>query len=77
MYSKQRMKLLEVALDFVPEPIFAIDLDKKVILWNKAIEEFFGVERKDILGKGDYEYSYIFYKERRPTLIDLVLEPNC
>ena len=76
MYSKQRMKLLEVALDFVPEPIFAIDLDKKVILWNKAMEELFGVERKDILGKGDYEYSYIFYKERRPTLIDLVLEPN-
>ena len=57
MYSKQRMKLLEVALDFVPEPIFAIDLDKKVILWNKAMEELFGVERKDILGKGDYEYS--------------------
>lgn len=41
MYSKQRMKLLEVALDFVPEPIFAIDLDKKVILWNKAMEEVF------------------------------------
>ena len=49
MYSKQRMKLLEVALDFVPEPIFAIDLDKKVILWNKAMEELFGVERKQIM----------------------------
>lgn len=46
MYSKQRMKLLEVALDFVPEPIFAIDLDKKVILWNKAMEELLAWKEK-------------------------------
>jgi len=31
-----------------------------------------GVNRTDILGKGNYEYSIPFYGERRPILIDLV-----
>ncbi len=76
MYSKQNAKLLEEILDFVPEPIFAINLKKEVILWNKAMEDLFGVDRKDILGKANYEYAKIFYNEKRPTLADLVIEPD-
>ena len=49
-----------------------IDLDGKVIAWNRAIEEMTGIRAEDILGKGDYEYAIPFYGERRPVLIDLV-----
>ena len=76
MYSKKSIKVLEEVLDFVPEPIFAINLKGEVILWNKAIEELFGVDRKDMLGKGNFEYAIVFYNERRSTLVDLALKPD-
>ncbi len=59
-------------IEFLPDATFVIDLDKKVIAWNRAIEKMTGVEKKEILGHGDYAYSIPFYGERRPILIDLV-----
>jgi PAS domain S-box-containing protein len=46
----------------------------RVIVWNHAIEAMTGIKACDILGKGDYEYSVPFYGERRPILINLVLQ---
>jgi PAS domain S-box-containing protein len=62
--------------NFLPDATFAIDTSGCVIAWNKAIEEMTGVPARDILGKGNYEYSVPFYGERRPILIDLVSIPN-
>ena len=42
--------------------------------WNHAMEELTGVRAKDIIGKGDYEYSLPFYGERRPVLADIALK---
>jgi len=61
-------------IDFLPDATFVIDTKGKVIAWNKAIEEMTGVKAKDMVGKGNYEYALPFYGERRPILIDLVLE---
>jgi len=58
--------------DFLPDATFAIDLEGRVIAWNRAIEEMTGVEAESIMGKGDYEYALPFYGLRRPILIDLV-----
>ena len=63
-------------VDFLPEAIFVIDRQGKVIAWNKAMEQLTGIAAQDMLGKGDYEYSIIFYGERRPILIDLVALPD-
>jgi PAS domain S-box-containing protein len=63
-------------IDFLPDATLAIDLKGKVIAWNRAIEEMTGVKAKDMLGKGNYEYVIPFYGERRPVLINLVLNPN-
>ena len=51
-----------------------IDREGRVIAWNRAIEEMTGIAAKDMLGKGDHEYAVPFYGERRPILIDLVLQ---
>ena len=61
-------------IDFLPDATFVIDREGKVIAWNRAIEAMTGVRAEDILGKGDYEYAIPFYGERRPVLIDLVLQ---
>jgi len=63
-------------ISFLPEAIMAIDLNGKVMIWNRAMEVLTGVLAKDILGKGDYEYSLPFYGYRRPILVDMVLEPH-
>jgi len=59
-------------IDFLPDATFAIDVNGKVISWNRAIEEMTWVWSEEILGKDNYEYSFPFYGERRPALIDLV-----
>ena len=59
-------------IEFLPDATFVIDKDKRVIAWNRAIEEMTGVLKQDIIGKGDYAYGIPFYGKARPILIDLV-----
>lgn len=73
MLANQQLKNI---LEFLPDATFVIDKDRKVIAWNKAIEEMTGIKAQDILGKGDYEYALPFYGERRPILIDMILDPR-
>ena len=61
-------------VDHLPDPCFVIDREKSVIAWNVEMERLTGVPREEMLGKGQYEYALPFYGERRPILIDLVLE---
>ncbi len=60
-------------IEFLPDATFVIDSSRKVIAWNRAIEEMTGVGKESIIGKGDYAYAVPFYGEPRPILIDLVL----
>jgi PAS domain S-box-containing protein len=59
-------------IEFLPDATFVIDKDRKVIAWNRAIEEMTGVRKEEIIGKGDYAYGAPFYGIPRPILIDLV-----
>lgn len=63
-------------IEFLPDATFVIDRDKKVIAWNRAMEEMTGKCKKDIVGKGNYAYGVPFYGEPRPILIDIVENDN-
>ena len=63
-------------LNFLPDATFAIDKMGTVIAWNHAMEKMTGIKPSEILGKGNYEYSFMLYHERRPMLIDLILAPD-
>ncbi len=63
-------------IDFIPEPTFAIDNNKRVIACNKAIEKALGVARDEIIGRDCRDYSYIVYGERRPLFAELILDDN-
>jgi len=73
---KESRRQLADIIDFLPDAMFVVDKDGKVIAWNKAAEEMTGVRAADMLGKSRYEYALCFYGERRPILIDLVLKPD-
>ena len=65
---------MEAIFNFLPDPTFFVNADGVVTMWNRAIEELTGVKVREILGKGNREYSRVFYGNRRPMLIDLALE---
>jgi len=70
---ESRQQLSDI-IDFLPDATLVIDKEGKVIAWNRAIEKMTQIRAADMLGKGNYEYALPFYGERRPILIDLVLE---
>lgn len=72
-HSEHRLKEL---IDFLPDPTFAIDGDKRVTVWNRAMEKMTGVPSSQMIGEGDYGYTVPFYGERRPLLMDLLWEPD-
>jgi len=73
--AESRQQMADV-INFLPDATFAIDLEGRVIAWNRAMEEMTGVRKEEILGKGDFEYGIPLYGGRRPILIDLVLRDD-
>jgi diguanylate cyclase (GGDEF)-like protein len=73
---KESHNLLYNIIDFLPDATFAIDTDGKVIAWNKSLEKMTGIEKSDIVGKGDNEYSDVFYGDNEPMLIDYFLKKD-
>jgi len=78
--AKNTLQELELRLvdivDFLPDATLVRDLQGRIIVWNKAIEDMTGAKAENMLGKGDYEYALPFYGKRRPMMIDLVLKPD-
>ncbi len=68
---KQSENRLSGIIEFLPDATFAINLEGKIITWNRAIEEMTGFSAETMLGKGDYEYGVALYQERCPILVDL------
>ena len=67
--SEQRLFQI---INLLPDATMVIDLEGKVIAWNRAIEHMTGIKAQEMLGKGNYEYAIPFYGERRPVSINLV-----
>ena len=61
---------LEDIIEFLPDATFVVDNQKRVIAWNRAIEEMTGTRKEDVLGRDDYARA--FYGEKRPIVIDLI-----
>jgi diguanylate cyclase (GGDEF)-like protein/PAS domain S-box-containing protein/putative nucleotidyltransferase with HDIG domain len=59
-------------IEFLPDATLAIDKERRVIIWNKAIEKMTSIPASEMIGKSDYVYTIPFYGEARPHLMDLV-----
>ena len=51
---------------------FVLDLDCKVIIWNRACERLTGVPASEVLNKSVHWQA--FYEHPRPTLADLIIQ---
>ncbi len=59
-------------IDFQPDATVVIDVDNKIIAWNRAMEEMTGVKKEDIIGQESHAGTVPFYGEKRPYLLDLI-----
>lgn len=71
-------KLADI-IEFLPDATLVLDRDRRVLAWNRAIEQMTGIPKEQMIGTGNYEYAIPFYGVARPILADFVmngLEPE-
>jgi len=73
--KESERRLMDI-IDFLPDATMAIDLEGKIIAWNRAMEEMTGVMAENMMGKGNYEYAIPFYGKRRPIMLNFILKPD-
>lgn len=59
-------------LQMLAVPVFVLDSNAQVLIWNRACERLTGVPAIEVIGTEDHWRS--FYDHRRPTLADLVIQ---
>lgn len=69
-----RQKLQET-IEFMPDPTFIVDKNRRVIAWNRALETLSGVKREEVLGREDFHHAFAFFDGARPVLVDLLALP--
>jgi PAS domain S-box-containing protein len=63
-------------IEFLPDPTFVIDCDRRVTAWNRAMEEFSGIMRCNMIGTGDYPGISSLSGGAGPVLIDMLDMPE-
>jgi PAS domain S-box-containing protein len=61
-------------IEFLPDATFIVDSTRRVVAWNKAIEEMTGTKRSDVLGQSCHACAIPFYGRQRPLLIDVAVQ---
>jgi len=70
------LKALAGSLSSLGHPVFGIDREGRVIIWNAAIARLTGIDPGSIIGKGEHAYAVPFYGKPRPMLVDYILNPQ-
>jgi PAS domain S-box-containing protein len=71
-----KMEKLHEIVEFLPDPTFIVDRNKNVLGWNKALEEFTGIKKQDMLGKNAVDRMLSISGTYRPLLIDFLNQSN-
>jgi two-component system cell cycle sensor histidine kinase/response regulator CckA len=67
---RESERRLEATIQGSPIPIFVVGKDRKIIYWNKALEELSGIRAAGVIGTTRAWEA--FYREERPVLANLL-----
>ena len=70
--GKRAEEMLAKIIDASNSPSFVINKEHKITHWNTAIEALTGLTKKEMIGSD--EQWRMFYKQRRPSLADLIVD---
>ena len=73
MLGKQKT-FLEQLIGNAAVPIFVLDENHRIVVWNNALQDLTGLAKEDMIGTRR-QWS-AFYQYERPVLADLVLDGN-
>lgn len=68
--------LLLDLINELPDPTFVMDMEARIQVWNKAVEDLTGVAAQEIMGKGGFECGKAIYGIPKPVLADILLNPH-
>ncbi len=68
---RESRQLLSDIIEFFPDPTFAVNVQRQVIIWNKGMEKLTGIPSDAIMGHNQYSLS--LYGRERPLLVDYLL----
>jgi len=71
---EQQKAFAEGILNKAAVPIFVLDVNHRIIIWNNAIEDLTGLRAEDMIGTTRQWVP--FYDSERPVLADLVLSAD-
>ncbi|MBP1928788.1 PAS domain S-box-containing protein [Methanolinea mesophila] len=69
---KSTVEKLQDTIEFMPDPTFVVDRNKRVIAWNSALEALTNTKKEEVLGRSDYQHAFSLFREIRPVLIDIL-----
>ena len=69
---KSTVEKLQDTIEFMPDPTFVVDRNKRVIAWNSALELLTGVKKEEVLGRSDFQPAFSIFQGIRPVLIDIM-----
>ncbi len=64
------LRLLETAIDVTGSVVLALDMHHRVVFWNRAAEELYGVSAQDAMGV-DYVATFIVPEQRDAIAADI------
>jgi len=63
---------MEWILDHLPDPTFAIDKDKQIILWNRQMEAMTGLHSEETMGRPIETFVPAMYGYNSPVFADII-----
>ena len=69
---KSSKKLFDDLVEGSPVAMLAVNMDHKVIYWNKETEKLTGIKASEMLGTSNHWKS--FYKKKRRMIVDFVID---
>ncbi len=67
---------LQESIEFMSDPTFIVDREKRVVAWNHAMESLTGIKREKVLGRTEYQAAFQVFEGFRPILVDLIDLPS-
>lgn len=71
---KDNQRQLSDIIDSSPDATFVVDHDKKVLVWNRAMETMTHISSEEMIGKGEEAYMLPFYRQVQPHLFDVIFQ---
>jgi|GEM_PF-822309 len=69
-------RYLSSTFSHLPDPTFVIDPHRKIVIWNRAMEEMTGMNAGDVVGKERAFFTPSIFGYSRPILADLIFNPE-